>query len=428
MRKKVPEGMVPWSEATMNRLIEAEPEKLTSNMRVSTSMILDVVDRPGDPFAAMRRLLTDNHEPRKRQLQHIREAIGIARSLLQAGVLERLPEPEPDGRRYDLTVDLPPDFALNQPLSTFALAAIDLLDPASETYALDVVSVIEATLDDPRQILAAQLNKAKGEAVAQMKAEGIEYDERMELLEEVTYPKPLEELLGHAFEVYRQTNPWAADGLLSPKSVVREMWERAFTFREFVNTYGLTRSEGAVLRYLSDAFKALRSGVPAAARTEEVTDLVEWLGELVRQVDSSLLDEWEQLTEPGRRPGGRGRRPGTAPTAHRQRAGVHRDGAQRAVPARGAVRPAPLVRPRRARRRRRVGRRPLGAGRAGLLRRARRGADRCRRARPGAAHRRQVRSPASGGCGRSSTTPPATTTGASTPRSTWRPPTRRAPR
>ena len=53
-----------------------------------------------------------------------------------------------------------------------------------------------------------------------------------------------------------------------------------------------------MLRYLSDAFKALRSGVPASARTEEVTDLVEWLGELVRQVDSSLLDEWEQLTSP----------------------------------------------------------------------------------------------------------------------------------
>jgi hypothetical protein len=246
----------------------------------------------------MRHLLTDNHEPRARQRRHIREAIGIARSLIQAGVVERLPEPRPDGRRYRLTVDLPPDFQLNQPLSTFALAAIGLLDAESDTYALDVVSVIEATLDDPRQILAAQLNKAKGEAVAQMKAEGIEYDERMELLEEITYPQPLAELLEHAFEVYRSTNPWAADAHLSPKSVVREMWERAMTFREFVSNYGLTRSEGAVLRYLSDAFKALRSGVPAAARTEEVTDLVEWLGELVRQVDSSLLDEWEQLTSP----------------------------------------------------------------------------------------------------------------------------------
>ena len=141
-----------------------------------------------------------------------------------------------------------PDFALNQPLSTFALAAVDVLDPASGTYARDVVSVIEATLEDPRQILAAQLNKARGEAVAQMKAEGIEYDERIELLDEVTYPRPLDELLGHTFEVYLRSNPWAADGGLSPKSVVREMWERALTFREFVTVYGLTRSEGADAR------------------------------------------------------------------------------------------------------------------------------------------------------------------------------------
>ncbi len=298
VRKKAPEGMVPWSKATMDRLVAADPEPLTSHFQVTTGMILNVVARPGDPFAAMRHLLTDNHEPRARQRRHIREAIGIARSLLQAGVLVRLDEPEPDGRRYRLTVDLPPDFQLNQELSTFALAAIELLDAASETFAVDVVSVIEATLDDPRQVLAAQLNKAKGEAVAQMKAEGIEYEERIELLEEVSYPQPLAELLEHAFSVYVRSNPWAADAHLSPKSVVREMWERAMTFREFVSAYGLTRSEGAVLRYLSDAFKALRSGIPAPARTDEVVDVVEWLGELVRQVDSSLLDEWEQLTSP----------------------------------------------------------------------------------------------------------------------------------
>ncbi len=296
VRRKVPEGMVPWSETTMTRLVGAAPEPLKSNMRVSTAMILDVVDRPGDPFESMRRLLTDNHEPRKRQLELIRQAVGIARSLLQAGVIERIESG--DRRRYRLTVDLPPDFALNQPLSTFALAAIGVLDPAAETYALDVVSVIEATLEDPRQILAAQLKKARGEAVAAMKAEGVEYDERIELLDEVTYPKPLEDVLEHVFEVYQQSNPWAADARLSPKSVVREMWERALTFRELISVYGLTRSEGAVLRYLSDAFKALRSGVPAAARSDGLTDVVEWLGELVRQVDSSLLDEWEQLTSP----------------------------------------------------------------------------------------------------------------------------------
>jgi hypothetical protein len=142
--------------------------------------------------------------------------------LLQAGVIERIESG--DRRRYRLTVDLPPDFALNQPLSTFALAAIGVLDLAAETYPLDVVSVIEATLEDPRQILAAQLKKARGEAVAAMKAEGVEYDERIELLDEVTYPKPLEDVLEHVFEVYLQSNLWAADAQLSPKSVVREMW------------------------------------------------------------------------------------------------------------------------------------------------------------------------------------------------------------
>ena len=54
-----------------------------------------------------------------------------------------------------------------------------------------------------------------------------------------------------------------------------------------------------MLRYLADVYKALRHTVPADAKTEELEDLVEWLGELVRQVDSSLLDEWERLRNPG---------------------------------------------------------------------------------------------------------------------------------
>lgn len=300
VRKKPPEGFVSWTEATFDRLVAAEPEPLTSHFAVSTSMVLNVLARPGDPAAAMRALLLDNHEPRARQLRHVREVVGITKSLLAAGVVERLDEPEPDGRRYRLTVDLPRNFALDRPLSTFALAAMDLLDPESPTFALDVLSVVEATLDDPRAVLGAQQFKARGEAVAEMKAEGIEYEERMELLDDVTWPKPLEELLETAFESYRRGHPWASQADLSPKSVVRDLWERAMTFRELVSYYGLTRSEGAVLRYLTDAYRALRAGVPAEARSEEVTDLVEWLGELVRQVDSSLLDEWEHLTDPDR--------------------------------------------------------------------------------------------------------------------------------
>jgi hypothetical protein len=161
-----------------------------------------------------------------------------------------------------------------------------------------VLSVLESTLEDPRQVISAQRSKARGEAVAAMKAEGIEYEERMELLEDVTHPRPLAELLGAAFESYRRGHPWVADHELRPKSVARDMFERAMTFVEYVGFYGLARSEGLVLRYLADAYKALRDTVPEAARTEELTDLTEWLGELVRQVDSSLLDEWERLTAP----------------------------------------------------------------------------------------------------------------------------------
>ncbi len=298
-RKKAPDGFVSWTSKTHDRLVNAAPEPLTSQFAVSHSMLLNVIARPGDAFAAMRRLLTGNHESPTRQRMHVRSAIQAYRSLLTAGVVERLDEPDETGRTVRLTVDLPVHFALNQPLSTFALAAIELLDAESETFALDVLSVIEATLEDPRQILSAQQFKARGEAVAAMKAEGIEYDERMELLEDVTWPKPLDELLQAAFAMYRKGHPWLGEDQLSPKSVVRDMWERAMTFGEYVSYYGLTRSEGLVLRYLSDAYRALRAGVPAAARTEPVEDLTEWLGELVHQVDSSLLDEWELLTSGG---------------------------------------------------------------------------------------------------------------------------------
>ncbi len=213
-------------------------------------------------------------------------------------MVERLDEPDEKGRYVRLTVDLQYDFALNQPLSPFALAAILLLDKEADSYPLDVLSVIESTLDDPRQILSAQQFRARGEAVAAMKADGIEYEERMELLEEVTWPKPLEELLDAAYEIYRRGHPWVGDYPVSPKTVARDLFERAMTFPEYVQFYSLSRSEGVVLRYLADAYKALRQTVPDEAKTEELSDLIEWLGELIRQVDSSLVDEWEKLTNP----------------------------------------------------------------------------------------------------------------------------------
>ncbi|MCI2420002.1 DUF3516 domain-containing protein [Saccharopolyspora sp. K220] len=302
VRKKAPEGFVSWSEKTFEKLEAAEPEPLRSSFAVNHAMLLNVINRPSDAFAAMKHLLTDNHEDRPTQRRHILRAIAIYRALLAAGVVERLDEPDEQGRRVRLTVDLQFDFALNQPLSPFALAAIELLDADSPNYPLDVLSVIESTLDDPRQVLSQQQFKARGEAVAQMKADGIDYDERMELLEEITHPRPLAELLEAAYETYRKGHPWVGEHELSPKSVARDMYERAMNFVEFINHYGLARSEGLVLRYLADVYKALRHTVPDDAKTEELTDIIEWLGELVRQVDSSLLDEWEKLRHPGAEP------------------------------------------------------------------------------------------------------------------------------
>jgi len=289
---------VSWGRPTFERLVAADPEPLTSSFKVTHAMVLNVIARPGDAFAAMKHLLTDNHEDRSAQRRHIHQAIAIYRALLAGGVVERLDSPDSEGRFVRLTVDLQFDFALNQPLSPFALAAISLLDVEAPSYPLDVLSVIESTLDDPRQVLSAQQFRARGEAVAQMKADGIAYEERLDLLDAVTYPKPLTDLLDDAYDIYRQGHPWVLDYSLSPKSVVRDMYERALTFTEYVAFYGLSRSEGLVLRYLADAYKALRQTVPDEAKTEELADLIEWLGEIVRQVDSSLIDEWERLRNP----------------------------------------------------------------------------------------------------------------------------------
>ncbi|MGA8209973.1 MAG: DUF3516 domain-containing protein [Nocardioidaceae bacterium] len=298
-RKKAPEGQVTWTEDTFDRLVAAEPEALVSRMRVTHAMLLNVIARDGNPFEALRSLLRDNHEDRRSQVRLVRRAVAQHRALLAAGVVEPVHPVGPDGRTVRLVEGLQLGFALNQPLSAYALGVLDVLDPEQPTYALDIVSVVEATLEDPRPVLGAQEHRARGEAVAEMKADGIEYEERMELLEEVSWPKPLQELLEHTFEVYRRSHPWVSPDALSPKAVVRDMYERAMTFGEYVAFYGLTRSEGLVLRYLGDAYRALRQTVPERVRTDELEDIVAWLGAVVRTTDSSLLDEWEQLSHPG---------------------------------------------------------------------------------------------------------------------------------
>ena len=298
VRKAAPEGRVNWTDKTFERLRDAQPETMTSQFQVTTTMVLNLMERDGNPVAAMAQLLSRVHESEAMRRKHVRRAIDIYLSLRTAGVLTHVSsaQAKADGRpRLRLAVDLPDDFALNQPLAPFALAAMDLLGVDSPEHTVDVVSVVEATLDDPRPLLYAQQRQARGEAIAAMKAEGLDYDERMAALEEVTWPQPLAELLAPALEMYKQSNPWIAEYELHPKSVVRDMVESAMTFSDLVSRYELGRSEGVILRYLTDAYRALRQVVSEEHRTEEVAALIDWLGNLVRAVDSSLLDEWEAL-------------------------------------------------------------------------------------------------------------------------------------
>lgn len=300
-RKKPPEGFLKYTEASLNRLVASQPEELKPRLRVTHAMLLNLLVRDADTAVAFAHLVDATTSDRSERNRLFKRAAQFGRSLVRAGVVERLAEPTPGGRRYALAVDLQEDFALNQPLSAFAVAAIELLDPESVDYALDVVSVIESTLEDPMVILLAQQFKERGEAVAEMKADGLDFDERKELLEQVTWPRPLAELLERAHASYSSAHPWLNETPVSPKSIVRDAYERGLTFGEYVAFYKLQRSEGLLLRYLSDAYRALRQTVPETSRTEELTDVIAWLGHLTRLVDSSLIDEWEALGSGGDR-------------------------------------------------------------------------------------------------------------------------------
>ena len=379
VKKKPPErGYAHWDEATFERLVGGEPEPLTSSFDVNHQMIMSLLDRPGDGCAAVRRLMVENHEPRRRQRRHIRRSIAIYRSLADANLLEFPDPPDELGRRVRVNFDLQDEFALHQPLSLWAIDAIthldrdreveidqhrhrhprsrddddppvggafaglaDLLDsddvpvaagdavtasergvassPVDETVqgttdverrtvsvgatgdidrSLAIVTIVEAVQENPAVVIAAQLRRAKDELMSDMKSQGVEYEERMERLAKVEPPRPLKDWIYADFNEFRRRHPWVGGDTVKPKSVVRDLFERAMTFGEFIDFYGLKNSEGAVLRYLSDVFKGLVQNVPVESGSAELDDIVHWLGTLVRQVDSSLLDEWERLQHP----------------------------------------------------------------------------------------------------------------------------------
>ena len=299
VKRKAPErGYAHWHGETMERLSNGEPEVLTSSFAVSHAMMLNVLDRQGDGCMAMKRLLVDNHETRKEQRRHIRRAVSVFRSLIDADIVELLSKPDELGRPVRVNLDLQDDFRLNQPLSLFVVEAIEALDPDAPDFHLQVLSLVESVIDDPMVILFAQLDKAKDELISRLKSEGVEYDQRMAELDEVTWPRPEAEFIEPAFDVFARHHPWVERDHPRPKAIAREMLEYAETFNQYVARYGLKRSEGLLLRYLTDCYKTLVQTVPTDAVNEDLGDVTEWLGAMVRRVDSSLLDEWERLRRP----------------------------------------------------------------------------------------------------------------------------------
>jgi len=296
--KKPPDrGYAHWDEATFDRLVAGDPERLESSFEVTHSMMLSVMDRPdGDGCRRMKQLIRACHDPKRLQFHHGRRAIAMFRSLLDAGVVEITKK---DGRAFvDVTEELQEDFSLNQSLSLYVVEAIEALDPEEESYAWDVISFVEATLEDPRIVLLKQLDKKKGEAIEQWKADGVEYEERMKRLEEIDIDRPNVETIYAIFEEFKKRHPVMASEPIRPKSVAREMLERGFGFVDYIKEYGLSRSEGSLLRYLSNAYKALVQSVPENAKDDLLYDLTDELGAIVRDIDSSLIDEWERMKNP----------------------------------------------------------------------------------------------------------------------------------
>ena len=305
-RKKPPEGFVTWNKQTFERLCEAAPETLKPRLAITHSMVLSMVERGGDARRRVSELIAGSLQSPEEKVRLEARADEIFATLIDSGVVVVADVPPAPGapadaepeRDYALTVDLPEDFALDQPLSPFLLAALELLDPESETYMLDLISMVEATLEDPKQVLRAQERAARDAAMAAMKAEGVDYEERLERIAEVSYPKPLEDLLAAAFAQYCQKVPWANDYELSPKSVLRDMLETASDFKGYIQRYKIARSEGILLRYLAEAFRALDRTVPTSKRTPELDEVISWLGFMVRSIDSSLVDEWAAAGDP----------------------------------------------------------------------------------------------------------------------------------
>ncbi len=313
VKRKPPEhNFANWDLQTFKRLMGAPPERLTSRFEVSHGLLLNVLSRRSDGCRAMQALVRDSHETEHAKRAHFKRAWQLFRALVQRGIVEITPR-TPDGSRVRVNVDLQEDFSMNQALSLYLLETLPLLDAELESYALDLLTLVESILENPELILRKQLDKLKDKKVAEMKAEGLDYDQRMAELEKMEPPKPLRDFVYGTFNAFAERHPWVGEENIRPKSIAREMFEGFRSFSDYVQEYDLERAEGLLLRHLNSVYKVLSQSVPDGVKNDNVRELELYLREMLRGVDSSLLDEWKQMRDPDYQPPGAGAQPRPAP-------------------------------------------------------------------------------------------------------------------
>ena len=298
VKRKPPErNFVNWDKQTFARLMAAPPERLTSQFQVTHGMLLNVLSRPTDGCRAMRDLIAQSHEQPKAKKALTRRGWQLFRALVERGIVEFIPQTV-EGAKVRVNVALQDDFSMNQTLSLYLHDTLPLMDPQAPDYALVVLTLVESILEDPDLILRRQLDKVKGQAVAEMKMQGIEYDKRMEELEKLEYPKPNREFIYSTFNAFAAKHPWVGQENIRPKSIAREMFEEFRSFADYIKIYELQRAEGVLLRHLSSVHKVLAQTVPDAAKNDTLREMELYLATMLRQIDSSLLEEWEKMRDP----------------------------------------------------------------------------------------------------------------------------------
>ncbi|HVR98631.1 MAG TPA: DUF3516 domain-containing protein [Thermoanaerobaculia bacterium] len=298
-------GEVSWSEETFEKLMTRPPETLKSRFRITHGMILDLLQRDAeenDPnhrnFHSLRELIRRCHEEEGTKARLLSQAAVLTRSLYRAGIIRLTRDTKTNYLWVSVAGDLQLDFSLHHALSLYLVETLDRLQTESPDYIFDLITLVESILEDPDIVLRKQVDRLKQDLVAQLKADGVPYEERMERLEEVTHPKPLSDFLYGSFNLFRGRHPWVSGYDIRPKSIGREMFEGYMSFADYVKRYGLQRSEGVLLRYLSQLYKTLDQTIPEPVKTEGVWDALGFFRALVEQTDSSLLEEWEAMLHP----------------------------------------------------------------------------------------------------------------------------------